>query len=212
MPAYYGQMHSREDTTRMPATVTVSGGKLRLSSGSTDLGEWPMSRIGLEQYTDQSVLLAADDAELILFLDEHARFIQDNERFFRAPEDTQKLKHAAFRKAPEDQPSLKDEIRSDVSREVSPIVGEARHLLSLIEPGPPLWIGAAVLVALVIFAPGLLIGLGLVVGVVGLVLGGLGYADEKVAVRLPDPVTPTMAVMIGTVGLALALFVGLFFS
>ena len=209
MPAYYGQMQSRDDTARMPATVTVSQGRLRLSSGSSELGEWSLSRIGLEEYTDRSILLAAEDAELILFLDEHDQFIRDNERHFRAPEGTQRLRHPAFNRPGENQQSIGEELKEDVAREMSPIVGEAQHLLSLIEPGPKLWAGGVVLILLILFLPGLLIGLGLLVGVVALVIGGLGYADDKIAVRIPDPITPTLAVMIGGVSIALALFVNL---
>ncbi len=211
MPAYYGEMQARNDVTRMPATVTISQGKLRLSSGSSDLGEWPLNRVGLEEYTDKSILLAAEDEELIIFFDNHAEFVNDNARHMREPEGTKSPRHPAFRKEA-DGPSLSEEIKDDVSREVTPMVAEAQHLISLIEPGPPLWIAGIALLLTIIFLPGLVIGLGLVAGVAGLLFGGLAYADQKIAVRIPGPFTPAMLVMLGTVALLLAIFVSLVFG
>lgn len=213
MPVYFGEMQVKDEVNRIPATVTIYQGRLSLSSGTTELGDWSLSHIGMELYTDKSVLLAADDATLILFLEDHDQFVRDNSRHMREPEGTRRRpEHAAFRKQDPNAPTLGAEIRDDVSREVTPIIADAKHLLSLIEPGPPLWIGAAMVLALIIFAPGIVIGLGLLVGVLALVAGGLAYADDKIAVRIPEPFTPTMLVLVGAVSVILAIFVNLAFT
>lgn len=206
MPIFYGELQERTDTQRLPAVVTVENGSIRLVSGRTELGEWQLSQVAVEQYTDQSVLFRADDDELILFLSEQDRFLAETTPVRRAEPKKERRRptHPAFRK---DQGDAVQELREDVDREVAGIVGEVRHLLSLIPGGPPMWIGLGVFLLLLIFLPAVLAGIGLIGGVLGLGLGALAYADTNIALRIPDPFTPQLLLGLGALLLALGVVV-----
>jgi hypothetical protein len=210
MAVFYGEMQVKDDLQRMPAVVTIDKGTLRLATGRTELGEWPMSRVRLEEYTDTSFLLSADDEQLVLFLKEHERFKSEIGRFLAKPEERRRRpEHPAFRGKTEEGPSLTEELKSDVAREMSPIVGEIKHIVSLIPVGPPLWIGLGVLLLLIVFLPRVVTAIGFVGGMAALLVGGLGYADQKMALRIPDPLTPSFLVAVGAVLLILGMVVGL---
>ena len=211
MPVFYGELQVEGDTQRLPAVVTIDKGLLRLQSGRAALGEWKLYQIGLEPYTDRSVLLAAEDERLVLFLDDHDGFMRETEHFRNNPDrrrSREKL-HPAFAQQQEEESlkDLTDEVREDFAREVNPIVDEARDMLEAIEPGPPLYIALGVLFLLLIFLPGVLAGIAGLVAVVALIAGGLAFADSKIAVRIPDPFTPTNLIIVGALALLLAAMV-----
>jgi hypothetical protein len=213
MPVFYGEMQLEGDTQRLPAVVTVDRGQLRLLSGRTEIGEWKMYAIELSEYTEKSVLLAAEDAKLVLFLDDHAKFMSETERYRNAPSRrTREKLHPAFRKEPEEPETMQDltnEIREDFTREVNPIIAEGRHMLESIEPGPPLYITLGVLLVLLVFLPGVVVAVSAVGAFLALLAGGLSYLDTRTAVRLPGPLTPTNLIIVGVALLALALVTSL---
>lgn len=204
MAVFFGEMQVKSDPKRMKAVVTVEGGKIRLVSGTTELGEWQMHTVRLEEYTDRSVLFAAEDEELILFMEEHERFTTELGRNLKKPgEGRRQPTHAAFRKEPaEPQPTIREELKGDVSREMAPIVGEARHMLDMIPRGKPLYIGLAVLLVLLIVWPAPIVFIGLIGGTLALLGGGLAFADDKIAIRLPGSITPPQLIAGGALLLA----------
>jgi hypothetical protein len=209
MPVYTGELSERRDPKRLPAVVTVDRGLLLITSGRVEIGQWKMTDVRLEEYTKGSVLLQVGDEELILFLDEHARFLADTAPYRRKPDERRRgPSHPAFQKGDEG-PTLGEELKKDVGREVSSVVDEARHLLGFIKPGPPLWIGLGVFVLAVIVLPGLVTGLLLLSGVLALAVGAVANAEAKLAVRIPDPFTPTLLMAVGGLLILLGLVVAI---
>ncbi len=209
MAVFFGEMQAKSDPKRMKAVVTVERGIIRLVSGTTELGEWPMHTVRLEEYTDRSVLMAVEDEELILFMEEHPRFVSELGRNLKKPgEGRREPTHPAFRKEPaEPLPTIREELKDDVSREMAPIAAEARHLLDQIPRGKPLYIGLAVFVVLLFVWPTPLALLTLFGGAGALLFGGLAYADDKIAVRLPGSFTPAQLVAVGGTLLALGIVI-----
>lgn len=209
MAVFFGEMQARSTPGRMKVVVTVDRGNLRLVSGTTELGEWPMHKIRLEEYTDRSILMAAEDEELILFLDDHQKFVDEAARYVKKPgEGRRDPTHPAFRKEPsEPAPSLREELRDDLSREAAPIMGEIRHLVEQIPRGTPLYVALGVFLILFVFLPQVITIVTLVGGAVALLTGGLAYADQKFAVRLPDAFTPASLLGIGGVLLVVGILV-----
>jgi hypothetical protein len=209
MAVFFGEIQAKSDPTRMKAVVTLDGGSIRLVSGTTELGEWPMHKVRLEEYTDRSVLMAVEDEELILFMEEHQRFVGELGRNLRKPgEGRRQTTHPAFRKEPTEQgPTLREEFKDDVSREMAPIVSEAKRLIEQIPRGKPLYIGLGVLLVLFIFAPVVIAFTTLIGGAVALLVGGLAYADQKIALRLPGSFTPAQLVAVGGILLLVGIVV-----
>lgn len=209
MAVFFGEMQAMSDPKRMKAVVTLDRGNLRLVSGITELGEWPLHTMRLEEYTDRSVLMAVEDEELILFMDEHPKFVGELGRHIKKPgEGRREPTHPAFRKEPaEAGPSLTEEFKDDLSREVAPITAEARHLLDSVPRGMPLWIALGVFVILLIFLPVVITVTTLIGGAVLLLVGGLAYADDKIAMRIPDPFTPAQLVLVGGIMLVVGMVV-----
>lgn len=209
MAVFFGEIQAKSDPKRMKAVVTIERGNIRLVSGTTELGEWPMHTVRLEEYTDRSVLMAVEDEELILFLDEHPRFVGELGRNLKKPgEGRREPTHPAFRKEPvEPVPTIREELREDVAREMAPIAAEARHLLDQIPRGKPLYIGLAVFLALFIFTPQLIAFTTLIGGAAILLVGGLAYADQKMAMRIPGSFTPAQMVTVGSALLIVGILV-----
>lgn len=212
MAVFFGEMQTRSDAKRMKAVVTVDRGNIRLASGTTDLGEWPLSRVRLEEYTDASVLMAVEDEELILFLDEKARFAGEVGRYLKKPEqERRRPTHPAFRRNEPEGPTLGEELKDDVSREMSPIISEAKGWIDQIPRGRPLIIGAVVFLVLLIVFPQPIAFVTLIGGTFALLAGGLAYADDRLALKIPDPVTPVQLVAGGGLALAVGLVILLIF-
>jgi len=199
---FFGDMQHTDHPTTMPAVVTVDKGSIKLASGKTQLGEWKLYQVVIQERDAETIMFRADEEELILKLKEHDSFLAETEAYRRNEKRAQRqMTHEAFRKEPEG-PSLSDEIREDVSREVNSVVEEVKDLLRMVKVGPPLWIGLAVFVALVVFLPSVIIGLVFLVGTLALVVGALAHADSNIALRIPGDFTPTRMVALGVILLA----------
>lgn len=209
MPVYLGEMEQEGHDAKLPASIYLDKGTITLKSGPTQLGEWKLYQVVIEERDDDSILFRADDDELILHLKEHESFLAETAGFRRgSARKRREPTHEAFRK-PVEGPTLSEEIKDDVSREVSGVVEEIRGLWSMVPIGPPLWIGLAVFLLLVIFLPGLIVGVLLAVGVAALVVGALGYVEDSMAVRLPGSLTPVRLIAIGVVSVAVGIVVAL---
>jgi hypothetical protein len=206
MAVFFGEMQTKSDNKRMKAVVTIDRGNIRLASGTTELGEWPLHKVRIEEYTDRSYLVSVEDEELIMFLDEHQKFAGEVGRFLKKPGDDRRQRtHPAFDKQIQDGPSISEELKDDVSREMAPILKEAQGWLDAIPRGRPLWIALGIVALVFIVIPQVIVFTCLIGGAIALLAGGLAYSDDRLAVRLPDRVTPTELVAGG----AIALLVGL---
>lgn len=200
MPVFFGEMQMTDTPTTMPAVVHVEKGSIRIQSGKTVLGEWKLSQVRLRERDASTVSLETDGEELLLRLREHASFLAETQAFRPDEKRLQRMRtHEAFRQEEEQRPTLAEEVREDVSREVSSVAEEVRDLANLFPTGPALWIGLVVLVLLVIFLPTLVLGVLLGGGILALLVGALAYADTKIATKLPGEVTPLRLVAIGFV-------------
>lgn len=183
--------------TTMPAVVHVDKGTIKVQSGRTELGEWKLYQVVIEERDASSVLFRADEEQLILILREHESFLAETAPYRRGEGRARRVPvHEAFRK-PDEGPTLGEEIKEDVTREVNSVTEEVRELASMLPTGPPLWIGIGAFLLLVILVPSIVLGILFAVGVAALVVGAIAYADTSVAVKLPGALTPIRVVAIG---------------
>lgn len=197
MPVFFGEMQHMDHPTTMPAVVHVDKGTIKLQSGRTELGEWKLYQVVIEERDAKSVLFRADEEQLILILREHQSFLAETAPYRRGESRARRAPvHEAFRK-PDEGPTLGEEIKEDVTREVNSVTDEVRELASMLPTGPPLWIGIGVFLLLVILVPSIVLGILFAVGVAALVVGAIGYADTSVALKLPGALTPIRVVAIG---------------
>lgn len=209
MAVFFGEMQHLDHPTSMPATVHVDKADIRLQSGRTVLGEWKLYQVQIEERDPESILFRADQEELILKLKEHKSFLAEVANYRTDTDRQRRLRtHEAFRQA-DDGPTISEELKEDVSREVSGVADEIRDLWEMVPRGQPLWIGLAVLLVLVIFLPGLVVGLLFAVGVIALLVGAISYVETSLALRLPDSVTPVRLIAIGTIAIGLGIVISI---
>jgi hypothetical protein len=205
MAVFFGEMQHLDHPTSMPAVVTIEKGTIRLASGKTQLGEWKLYQVVIRERDADSVTFRADDEELILKLKEHQSFLAETAAYRRNENRAARQPtHEAFRKEPEG-PTLGEEIRDDVTREVSSVADEVKELLGMVKVGPPLWIALAVFILGVVFLPSLIIGLVFLVGVIALAVGAIAHADSSIALRLPGDLTATRLVAVGVILIAVGI-------
>jgi hypothetical protein len=209
VPVFFGELQQPGDDQRLPAVVTIDQSVIRLTSGQVELGEWKLTQVVIDGYEDR-VDLTAEGERLMLYLAEHERFLDLTAPYQRsAGERRRSSMHPAFRKDEDAGPTLAEELREDVSREVTSVVDEARDLVGLVKPGPPLWIGLGVLLILIVFLPTLVISLSLLGGILALLVGGAGYAETRVATKIPEPLNPVRLIVVGIALVALAIVVAI---
>lgn len=209
MAVFFGEMQHRDHPTTMPATIHVDKADVRIQSGRTVLGEWKLYEVQIEEQDPESIIFRADQEELILKLKEHKSFLAETANYRTDTDRHRRLRtHEAFRKDDEG-PTLSEELKQDVSREVSGVADEIRDLWEMVPRGQPLWIGLAVLLVLIIFLPGLVVGLLFAIGVVSLLVGAISYVETSVALKLPEALTPVRLIAIGTVAIGAGILVSI---
>lgn len=208
MAVFFGEMQMRDHPASMPAVVHVDKANIKIQSGKTQLGEWKLYQVVIEERDPSTISFRVDDDELLLNLREHDSFLAETASYRR--ENRRRMPtHEAFRKPEEEGPTLGEEIKDDVSREVSGVAAEVQDLWNLIYVGPAFWAGVAVFLLLTIFLPGVVLGILFTVGVVSLVVGAIAYVETTVAVKLPDALTPLRLVAIGVVCIGLGIVVSI---
>lgn len=210
MAVFFGEMQMRDHPATMPAVVHVDKADIKIQTGRTQLGEWKLYQVVIEEQDPRTIILRVDDEELLLNLQEHDSFLaetasyrRDNKRLQRMPT------HEAFRREEDEGPTLGEEIKDDVSREVSGVAAEVRDLWDMIYVGAPFWIGVAVFLLLAIFLPGVVLAILFTVGVLSLVVGAISYVETTVAVKLPDALTPVRLVAVGVICIGLGIAVSI---
>lgn len=209
MPVFFGEMKHVDHPKTMPAVVHVEKGTIRLQSGRTVLGEWKLYEVQIQERDSQTISFRVDADEVLLTLQQHDSFlaetasaVRDERQLRRAPV------HEAFRK-PDEGPTLGEELKEDVSKEVSGVANEVKALWESIYVGTPFWIGLGVFLVAAFLVPALVVGILFVVGVVSLVVGAIAYVETKLAVKLPGDLTPPRLVAIGVVAIGLGIVVAL---
>src|SRR5690606_28257816 len=106
-------------------------------------------------------------------------------------------------------PTLGEELKDDVSREVSGVADEIRDLWDKIYVGAPFWVAVAAFLLLVIFLPAVVLGILFTVGVVSLIVGAIAYVETSVALKLPEALTPVRLVAVGVVAIGIGIVVAI---
>lgn len=219
MPVYFGEMQLPDEPSVLPATVTIEQGRIRLNSGRTELGSWKLYEVAIRPRDEKSVIFRADGEDLILRLNEHDSFLAETAPYRRGEKRVQRERvHEAFRTDEEPGPSLVDdlrqdvdEVRQDLTKELSSVATEARELWNQVKSGPWVWVGLGVLVVLAIFLHGVATAVTLIGGLLALVVGALGLVEETLEERLPAAFNPIRLILVGAVLLVLGILLGIIF-
>lgn len=214
MPSYFGELIQSGTHESLSAVVTLERGTIRVVAAQTDLGTWKLSQVPIREGEDGTVVVVPEGEELVFVFKERDSFLAETASYRRGQDRLRRSEeHPAFRNETttlsEDIRSSGEELRQDVTREVSGVVDEVRDLFDLVKPGPPLFIILAVFLVLVVFTPGLVVGLALLGGVLALVGGAITYADESFAAKLPGWTTPARLIAVGVVLLGVGLLVSI---
>lgn len=211
MAVFFGKMREPDAEELMPAMVTVERGSIRLVSGQTPLGEWKLQQVVLRDEGDGEVSFKADDEEIVLVLQEYESFLAETSTHRRQQRESRRgYVHPAFREEEETGPGIGEELRRDVFKEAGGVADEIREFGRILsESGRVLWIVLGVLALLVIFLPGAVVAIGLGGGLLALIVGAIAYSDDKLAVKIPDPLTPVSLIAGGVVLVALGIVVSL---
>ncbi len=220
MPVYFGEMQLPDEPSVLPAMVTIEQGTIRLNSGRTELGTWKLYEVAIRPRDEKSVTLRADGEDLILRLNEHESFLAETAPYRRGEKRVQRERvHEAFRTEEEEPgPSLVDdlrqdvdEVRQDLSKELSSVALEAKDLWGLARSGPWVWVGLAALIILAIFLPGIAAAITLIGGLIALVVGALGLVEESIEEWLPPAINPIRLILVGASLLVLGILLGIIF-
>ncbi len=223
MAFFHGELQLEGDSDRLPALVKVEMGSLTLSSGRTEIGTWKLYALKLLDLGDR-VMLTADEETVALFLVEHSSFVGEVERFLEKPDEKRSRrrrrepKHPAFDKAKKEQGAPTAEPREprqwraaalhqEVVEESAPIVAEAKGIFQKVNPGPVLWGAVGAFVAAFFFAPDLLFGILIGIGLLAVVVGVPGYLDNTLAARYPNRLPPTRLLLLGVGAIVVAFLV-----
>lgn len=210
MAVFFGEMQLRDHPASMPAVIHIDKANIKILSGKTQLGEWKLYQVNIEEQDRETIVFRADEEELLLTLREHDSFLAETASYRRENRRTRRMPtHEAFRKPEEEGPTLGEEIKDDVGREVSGVAEEIRTLWDMIYGGPAFWIGVGVFLLLTIFLPTLVLGILFTVGVLSLVVGAIAYVETTVAIKLPDALTPMRLVAIGVVAIGIGILVSI---
>lgn len=213
MPVFFGEMQMRDHPATMPAVIHVDKGTIRLQSGKTQLGEWKLYEVVIEEQDDSTISFRVDDDEVLLTLQEHKGFLAETASFRRDDRRRRMPTHEAFRpKEVEEGPSLAEEIREDVTREVGSVTSEIQDVWGRVSGNWMFWVGVAVFLVLGIVLTPVVVGILFVIGVVSLVVGAIAYLETSVAVKLPDVLSPARLLAIGVVAVGLGILFAILFN
>lgn len=213
MPVFFGYMQMRDHPARMPAVVHVDKGTVRLQSGKDQLGEWKLYEVVIEEQDESTISFRVDDDEVLLELQEHDGFLAETAQFRRDDRRRRRMPtHEAFRPDTDDGPTLAEEMREDVGREVGSVADEVRQLWDMVNVGWPLWVGLAVFLVLGIVITPIIVGLLFVVGVVSLIVGAIAYVETSVALKLPDTLTAARLLAVGVVTIGIGIVFAILFN
>lgn len=218
MPTYFGEMQMPGEPDVLPATVKIDKGIIHLQSGRTEFGEWKLSQVGINPNDDESVTFRADGEELILRLKEHDSFLAETAPYRRGEQRMRRVReHEAFR-AEDEGPTLAQElaagaseVRDEVGQELSLVAMEARSLWAMVKSNRIAWGVLAVVVIAGIFLTSVVAGALLIGGLLALVVGALGLAEDSVERRLPPALNSGRLLVGGGAALVLGLVIGIVF-
>lgn len=212
------------DGSPIPATIDIGDGRIRLESGSHELGNWALADVNISQGPD-GVRLSAEGEQVLLEVSEQAAFSAAlglngqpaaSPKTFKLPSRARSARHTGPKgagaetmqvlrdTATSEAPPPKDPGQSREPNRFDRVLAKGEEALGKHLPG---WVftrgGAVVVLASLVVAvvfPSVVSTILLVVGVVLLVGGGVTMLDHVLAVRLlKGKVTPTQTLIAGGV-------------
>lgn len=189
MEVFEGTVRLVGDAVALPAVLLVDGGRLRVSAREQEIGNWQLGDVSANLEPDGCHVLVEGE-ELVVSVPSLTQFAEAIGPHATHPGDGSLLE---FGQQSEEKPD------HDLREEGDP--GRTR-LSARIRTT----IGAGLIVtALAIWIPIVLVGLVLLVSLASLLLGAFALLDPYLAVRIPDPVTPSLLFRVGVTGVAVAI-------
>ncbi|MGI9647867.1 MAG: hypothetical protein ACR2OI_05045 [Acidimicrobiia bacterium] len=188
MEEFEGTVRLAGDTGTLYAVMLVADDRLKVSTRRHEIGNWALTEIS-SSLRDDGCHITAEGEELVVLVEEPKRFAEAIGPRITNPGDGSLLRGA----------NSEDDQNPGTAARIGATVGAV----------PARWqiIGAstAVVAGLALLAPQLLIGLFLLGALGALLVAGYAYMDPFTAVRLPDPLTPSLLLRTGLAGLVIAL-------
>jgi hypothetical protein len=217
MGQFQGSLRLPGDSRPLPAVVQLGDGRLRISSGDHDIGDWPVSAVDIAQ-VPEGIRVKAEGEVLLLDIPDREAFSQAAAFYSTRPK-----RLARARRSPKTQSTSSLPSRP-VATDPKPAKpkGQSRidQLLASAKDRygrkTPDWVfsrwgiaaSVGVLALCVVFAE-LVSNLLLIAGVIGLLIGGVTMLDSVIAHRiLHHKVTPIQVVIGGGTVFVVGLLVG----
>jgi len=178
------------DTVALRAKLLVADDRLKVSTGEHEIGDWNLTDISARLLPD-GCHVAVEGEELIISVPEPMAFAEAIGRRWTNPGNGSLLETGRRLEAVEPTGAIRSALATLGDRIPASV--------------PALAAGAAVAIALAVWAPHVLITLVLSSALVALLVGSFALMDPFLAVRLPDPVTPTLLFRAGVAGVAVAI-------
>ncbi len=190
MEVFEGTVRLADDTVALPAVLLVGDDRLRVTSEKHELGDWRLTDISATVQPD-GCHVVVEGEELVVSVPETIAFAEAIGRRWTNPGNGSLLNAGRPAEADKAPSRIRHRLVSIWSRVPAP----ARALA----------VGAALVIALAVLAPLVLIALVLVGALASLLVGSFALMDPFLAVRLPDPLTPQFLIKAGLAGVALAI-------
>lgn len=181
MEQFKGTVRLAGDTEALQAVMLVSDRHLKVATRLHEIGNWELGDITSTLRPD-GCHVRAEGEELIVS-------VEDPKRFAEAigPRVTRPGDGSFLGSAPDNTARM-------------PAARRASLQLRSLPPSGMAGLGGVLLVAaLLLWAPMVIVGALLLLGLAGLIVGGIATMDPFTAVRLPDPLTPTVLIRGGAV-------------
>ena len=189
MEVFEGMVRLAGDPEALPAVLVVADNRLRVSARQHEIGDWQLSDVSSNLESD-GCHVVVEGEELVVSVPDLLEFATAIGPHVDNPGDgsLRELEHRQDDKP--DSPDPPDQAVAGIS------------LPGLAKMG----IGAVlVAIGLAIWAPVVLVGLILLAALGSLLVGGFALLDPYLAVRMPDPLTPSLLFRAGVAGSIVAL-------
>jgi len=189
MEVFEGTVRLVGDAVALPAVLLVDGGRLKVSAREQEIGNWQLGAVSANLEPDGCHVLVEGE-ELVVSVPGLIQFAEAIGPRATHPGDG----------------SLRE--FGQQSDETTHSPGTERNDADQIRfvPIARAVVGAGlVVIGLAVWVPLVLVGLVLLVALGSLLLGAFALLDPYLAVRIPDPVTPSLLFRVGVAGVAVAI-------
>ena len=189
MEVFEGTVRLVGDPDALPAVLLVDGDRLRVSARQQQIGNWQLSDVTANLEPD-GCHVVVEGEELVVSVPELMEFVAAIGPHATNPGNGS-LRELGRQKVEEPDAAGHAVRKADRIRLPSATRAGAGMVL--------------VAIGLAIWAPLVLVGLILLAALASLLLGGFALMDPYLAVRIPDPVTPSLLFRVGVGGVVAAI-------